>query len=602
LPNSPRWVDGWQLGKPDLVVGMPAAFELPSDGPDLFRNFVIPVSVDEIRYVRAIEFHPGATNAVHHATILLDRTPSSRQRSATGSVPGFMGSVPPTADYPDGRFLGWAPGQQVPPWTRDLSWRLNPGSDFVVQLHLKPTGRVERIQATIGLFFTQDAPERKLSLLRLSSQNIDIASGQKDHVVTDAFVLPVDVEVYAVQPHAHYRAQTVEGLAHLPDGTTQWLVRIRGWDFNWQDMYYYREPLHLPKGTRLSMRYTFDNSAENPHNPQVPPRRVRWGPTSSDEMADLAVQLAPRSPADWPQLERQISRKHRRDDIAGRETLLSATPAQSELHEDVAQLYIEDGNIATAITHFREAVRLTPDSATRHAGLGRALALAGRVTEASAEYERSLALNPADVAAHNGLGVLFVLQGRVDSAMIHYHRALEIDPDYAEAHNNLATLLLYFGRAEEASDHARRALTTKPDLPEAHYNMARAMLSLRQPDEASRQFGEALRLRPDWPTALKDHAWMLATHQDPQVRDPRQAIVLAEHAVALTNRRQPVLLDVLAAAYAAQGDFDRAAATVRAALSLVTKGEPNTETMKQRLGLYLQRKSYVQDAASTPPH
>lgn len=600
LPAAPTWINGWQRGEPDLIVRMAKPFELPPSGPDVFHNFVIPVPVDAPRFVEAIEFHAGTIPAVHHATILVDDTPSSRQR-AGGDPQGFAGNVPPSADYPDGHFLGWAPGQQAPPRIRGVSWLLKPGSDFVVQLHLKPTGRVEHVQASIAVFFASDPPQRRLSLLRLSRPDIDIPAGRKQYVATDKYVLPVGVDVYAVQPHTHYRAKTVEGRASLPDGTTQWLIRIADWDFNWQDMYYFREPLHLPKGTTVSMRYTFDNSEENPRNPQLPPRRVRWGPTSTDEMADLLIQLAAHSSEDLPLLEREISKKHRVDEIIGREAQLTANPAQPDVHEDVAQLYLMGGSLEAAIAHFQEAVRLTPDSPVRRANLGRALARAGRINDASAAYEASLALNPSAVAAQNDFAVLLVLQGRLPDALAGYRRALELDPDYADAHNNLSTLLLYLGRTQEAIDHARRAVEIRPDLPEAHYNLARAALAIGQPGDVSDQFTEALRLRPDWPTALKDFAWMLATHPDPRRRSPRRAIDLAERAVELTHHRQPALLDVLAAAYAANEEFDRAAATVRAALRLPVPYGLDVDGMTQRLALYVHHRPYLAAFSSALP-
>jgi tetratricopeptide (TPR) repeat protein len=594
LPAAPRWVSGWQRGEPDLIARMVTPFELPASGLDVFRNFVIPVPVEVSRFVDGIEFRAGSTPAVHHATILVDDTPSSRQR-ASGDPQGFAGNVPPSADYPDGHFLGWAPGQQAAPRVRGMSWLLKPGSDFVVQLHLKPTGRVERIQPSIAVFFASEPPEHRLSLLRLSHQDIDIPAGAKEYVATDSYVLPVDVDVYAVQPHAHYRAKIVEGQATLPDGTTRWLIRIPDWDFNWQDMYYFRQPLRLPRGTTVSMRYTFDNSEENPRNPQSPPRRVRWGPTSTDEMADLLIELAARSSGDLPLLDREIAKKHRVDEIVGREAQLAANPTQPDLHEDVAQLYLMDGRIDVAIAHFQEAVRLAPESPVRRANLGRALARSGRIGNASAAYEAALALDPRAAVAHNDLGVLLVLQGRLSDALTRYGRALELDSNYAEAHNNLATLLLYLGRAQEAADHAGRAVEIRPDLPEAHYNLARAALAVGQSGDASDQFTEALRLRPDWPTALKDFAWMLATYPDSSRRSPRRAIDLAERAVELTGHAEPVLLDVLAAAYAANQEFDRAAATVRAALRLSGADGADVDAMTERLALYVNHRPYVAD-------
>jgi tetratricopeptide (TPR) repeat protein len=594
LPLPPRFTNGWELGTPDLVVRMPEPFDLPPEGPDLYRTFVLRIPVETIRYVKAFEFKPGDSRAVHHATMLIDRTAASHQRDEEDPAPGYDGGFVPSADYPDGHFLGWAPGQRPPPMARGLSWALHPGSDLVMQLHLKPTGRREPVQAAVGLFFTTDAPTRSLTLLRLSRQDIDIPAGVVRHVVADSFVLPADVEIYAVQPHAHYRATEVKATATLPNGTLQSLISIPRWDFDWQDLYHYVEPLRLPRGTTVSMQFVFDNSAANPRNPELPPRRVRWGQSSRDEMAEVMLQLAPRSPGDLPLLERAFVQKHRRDVIAGYETRLSLAPEDAHLHDDVAQLYIDDGRTAVAIAHFQESVRLMPLSAPRQINLGKALAAAGRIEQAARAFEAAAQIDPRDVAALSNLGVLRTLQGRINEAVSYYRRALDVDSSYAEAHSNLSTALLYLGRTDEALEHAQRAIDLQPGLAAAHYNFARALLGRRQPHEAGRQFAEALRLHPDWPTALKDFAWMLATHPDPAVRSPGRAIDFAERAVQLAGREQPALLDVLAAAFAAAGRFDEAIATAERALSLVPTGDPDRVSagIAARLAEYKRGKPY----------
>ena len=132
-------------------------------------------------------------------------------------------------------------------------------------------------------------------MLRLGRQNIEIPAGEKQYVSSDSFVLPVDVDVQAVQPHAHYRAREVHGTATRPDGTTTPLIYIKDWDYRWQHVYRYVQPLSFPKGTTLAMEYVFDNSADNPRNPHQPPRPVRWGQRSTDEMGDLWVQMLTRT-------------------------------------------------------------------------------------------------------------------------------------------------------------------------------------------------------------------------------------------------------------------------------------------------------------------
>src|SRR4029453_7161572 len=139
----------------------------------------------------------------------------------------------------------------------------------------------------IGLYFTDRVPVRTPTILRLGSQGIDIPPGESRYVVRDTSVLPVAVHLLAVQQQAHYRAKEIRGVAELPDGTSRLVMHIKDWDFRWQHVYREQTPIPLPKGTQLSMEYTYDNSSTNVRNPELPPARVLWGQRSRDEMGDL---------------------------------------------------------------------------------------------------------------------------------------------------------------------------------------------------------------------------------------------------------------------------------------------------------------------------
>jgi tetratricopeptide (TPR) repeat protein len=598
LPEAPSLSsDGsgeWRLGTPDVVIRMPDPYQLRADGPDVFRNFVLPIPTSTVRYVQAVEFIAG-THAVHHANLRIDETPASRQRDAEDPLPGYDGLMAGSALYPEGYFLGWTPGQ-LPPKSPELAWPLNPGSDLVVQLHLRPTGHIENVQVSIGLYFTSTPPRLTPTMLRLGKQYIDIPPGAKEYAVTDSYVLPVDVDVYAVQPHAHYRARKIEGFAALPDGQTKELIRIRDWDFDWQDTYRYVKPFTLPKGTTLTMRYTYDNSASNPRNPQVPPQRVHWGQNSTDEMGDLWIQVVAHSAEDTSRLVREFRQKVFREDILGYESVLSVTPNDVSLHDDVALLYMAVGRIGEAIAHFSESTRLAPKVAAAHFNLGTAFTGAGRLDDAIAEYRRALELKPGYASAHNNLGTVLLARGRLEDAALHFRSAIDIDPSQADAHNNLGKLLAFEGHTDEALEHLRRALEIRPEYPDAHYNLARTLLAQGHASESADHYRAALAVRPDWLPLIGEAAWLFATHPDSRVRDPGMAISLAERGAALTNRRDPVLLDVLAAAYAASGSFEQAIAAARAALDLI----PNESVMEQRLALYQQRRAYLDVLGSGP--
>ena len=161
MPLLPTWTEGWQIGEPDLVVEMPEPYTLAAEGLDVFRNFSIPIPLEKIRYVRGIEFRPGNPKIVHHASILIDKTERSREREDEDPEPGFTSRMLLDEIFsPDGHWLSWTPGKQPVLEPEDMSWRLDKGSSLVLELHMLPTGKPERIQASVGLFFTSQAPKK----------------------------------------------------------------------------------------------------------------------------------------------------------------------------------------------------------------------------------------------------------------------------------------------------------------------------------------------------------------------------------------------------------------------------------------------------------
>jgi Flp pilus assembly protein TadD len=512
LPPLPAATAGWQLGKPDLVV-TPPAYTLRPEGTDVFRIFVIPITTASARYVRGLEFRPG-NRVVHHANIRIDRTRASQRFDDEDPAPGYDGLIAHSATYPDGHFLGWTPGQAAPLLPKGLAWRLDPNTDLVVELHMQPSGKPEAIQPSVGFFFGSDPPERTPSMLRLGRQNIAIAAGEHDYRVTDSFVLPVDVEVHAVQPHAHYLLREAKGIARLPDGSLRPLIHITDWDFRWQQVYRYVTPFWLPEGTTLTMEYRYDNSADNPRNPSRPPRPVHWGQRSADEMGDLWLQVLTRDERDLRTLNAQFRPKVIAEDIIGYERRILDEPGSVALHDDVALLYLDAGRPNEAVAHFETALKMRPESAPAHFNVATALTYAGRINE----------------------------------AVNHYERALALKPDYALAHNNLGGILFRSGRTAEAREHLTAAVRFDPANAEAHDNLGRLYQGQQQMREAAVHFREAMRIRPEWASPVAELAWVLATTADDTLRNPREAVTLAERAVSLTGGTDRTALDVLAAA------------------------------------------------------
>jgi len=302
------------------------------------------------------------------------------------------------------------------------------------------------VAPSIGLYFGDTAPTRTPAMLRLGRQDIDIPAGDSHYTVTDAYTLPVDVEVEAVQPHAHYRARDVRGEATLPDGSTRRLIDIADWDFRWQHVYRFATPMRLPKGTRVSMRYTYDNSETNARNPQRPPARARWGQRSAEEMGDLWLQVLPRDEHDLDLLSRDFRPKVAAEDVKGYESEIEKHPTDAALHDDVALLDLELGRKDEAIAHFKASLALKPQSAVAHYNLGTALTVARRLDEAAAAYREALRIDPAYANAHNNLGNVLLAQRQFDAAIREFEEVVRLQPDSASARSNLAAAYAAAGR------------------------------------------------------------------------------------------------------------------------------------------------------------
>jgi tetratricopeptide (TPR) repeat protein len=388
LPPAPSFPGGWQLGTPDLVVTLPD-YPVPQQGHELYRNFVARIPVTEPHYVNAVEIRTGNPRVVHHARMMVDTTDSSRKLAAQDSLPGFNGMMlSSNATIPDGFFIGWTPGKVPTRGPEDMAWHLAPGTDLVLQLHLRPRGEPEVVHPQVGFYFAKRPPTRIPTLIMLGSKTLDIPPGEAHYVVVDSFRLPVDVAALDVYPHAHYLATEMQGFARLPNGHIRWLLHIKDWDFNWQDEYRYQRPIPLPKGSTVIMRYNYDNSTANPQNPNHPPKRVTYGPNSTDEMCDFVVQIVPARPGDLALLNRELAWKYTADDeawYAGRE--LAA-----------GQLSALEGDAASAMRHYGIALdnRVT---AAVHAAMADALASQDDFAQALLHARAALTREPAAPAA-----------------------------------------------------------------------------------------------------------------------------------------------------------------------------------------------------------
>jgi tetratricopeptide (TPR) repeat protein len=617
LPPLPTFTEGWQLGEPDVILSLPEAFTVPAEGVDVFRNFVLPIPVSTPRWVKAVELRPGNPRVVHHAVMQVDRSRASQRRDEEDREPGFPGMDMAGSEPPGGQLLGWTPGK-VAIVDERLAWRLTPGSDMVVQLHMLPSGKPERVSPKIGLFFTDNAPGKQAFSLLMRNDNIDIPAGVADYVIEDSLTLPVAVAALGIYPHAHYLGKTIEATATLPDGRKQTLIKIPNWNFNWQDDYRYRQPLQLPAGTRIDMRFTYDNTSANPLNPHIPPRRVEFGNRSTDEMATLTIQVMPENGDDKPLLREALMRAR-----------LEKNPDNWFAHGALSSALVLQGRLDEGLAEIREALRLNPRHPQLRYNLGNIQLKLGWTEQAIESYQQVLAIEPDHPKANNNLAVAFQRRGDMARAVEHYREQLTVSPMDAQAHANLGSALFELGRFREADDaflkalaldsewapalegrgdvaratgrledagnYYQQALAVQPDAAASHYGLGNISLLQGAEQEAIAHFRQAVQSDSAYIGALNDDAWRLATDPQASVRAPQQALVLATLADELGGHEVAELLDTLAAAQAANGDFGQAVKTLERALALAPGGSAAEYIgeFRERLALYRSGKAFV---------
>ncbi|MFO0942677.1 MAG: cytochrome c [Pirellulales bacterium] len=324
LPSPPKFHDGWRLGKPDLVVKMEKPFTVPASGKDLYRSFVLPVNLPEDRWIKAIELRPSARNVVHHALFFIADSSSLLGRQERDGQPGFRGmnfmrGTEFLSNGPDRltRGLGgYVPGAVPNMLPGDLARLLPKGSDIIMQTHFHPSGKVEVEQAELAIYFSDTKPSHMLVPLQMPplfgvGAGIDVPAGETNYQIRDAITLPVDVQAIEIGGHAHYICKNLKLDATLPDGKQLTLLQIDDWDLDWQDQYLFKQPIDLPKGTKLTSVISYDNSKNNPENPFSPPQRIAWGRESTDEMGSVTLLLTAKEENDRGQLEQLVSVRNR---------------------------------------------------------------------------------------------------------------------------------------------------------------------------------------------------------------------------------------------------------------------------------------------------
>jgi peroxiredoxin len=302
-PAPLRFVDDWMLGPPDAILEPAAETVVAATGPDLFRVQVYPTNLPEDRHIVAMEVRPGNSRVVHHTVQFIDdlgigrRLQEEAQAAAKADAPdrgpGYpikmgVGFLPNPAHW----LGGWAPGMLPKKLPDGVGIRLPKGADICVQMHYHRTGKTETDRTRIGLYFAKVPVTHAFYMLPPNALFWQIPAGAKEYKVESSWRLDQEVTVHRLVPHMHLIGKDIELFATPPGERERSLIRIPEWDYNWQEQYELKEPLKLPAGTVLRVKATYDNSADNPMNPNSPPRKVVLGEQTTSEMCFVFMGIA----------------------------------------------------------------------------------------------------------------------------------------------------------------------------------------------------------------------------------------------------------------------------------------------------------------------
>jgi hypothetical protein len=288
LPPQKNFDGGWALGQPDLVLSYSEPYT-PPVARDMYRCFPMPTTVPEDKYVSAIDIKPGDPTTVHHVIAYLDGSGSASQKlDEADSGPGYTSFGGPgfSVDSLSATLGGWAPGARPTLLPDDVALLMPAQSRVVLQVHYHPHG-IKTVPDTtqIGIYYAKKKPNRIVRILPLVNQSFTIPPNDPNYkVATIPFSLPFPTHLYFIAPHMHLLGRKMHVTATLPTGSQKCLINVDDWDFNWQGLYQYKDPVAIPSNTKLAVEAYYDNSTDNLRNPNNPPKPVSWGEQTTDEM------------------------------------------------------------------------------------------------------------------------------------------------------------------------------------------------------------------------------------------------------------------------------------------------------------------------------
>ncbi|MFN0083886.1 MAG: DUF3471 domain-containing protein [Blastocatellia bacterium] len=312
-PAPPKFAEGWAIGKPDVVLTMREDYEVAATGPDEYQYFAIPTGFTEDKYVQLAEARPGNRRVVHHILGFVvppggrDFTKMSREEmrkvfdddgpNSHFYNDGYLRRVKMTAPVNDdgcnGRFgeddagdviAGYAPGMNPESYEPGVAKKIPAGSALILQIHYsKVAGAAQTDRSSVGFIFAKQPPQKRMIKRGIENIFFKIPAGAARHQATACWAPREDIKLYSMMPHMHYRGAGMEYKAFYPDGKSEVLLNVPRYDFGWQINYQLSQPKLIPRGTRIQVTATFDNSEKNRFNPD-PTKDVRWGDPTYDEM------------------------------------------------------------------------------------------------------------------------------------------------------------------------------------------------------------------------------------------------------------------------------------------------------------------------------
>ena len=287
LPPPRTFVDGWSIGKPDIVFQLPKPFHVPATGILEYQYVIIPTGFTEDTWVEQVQAAPTDYSVVHHIVAYV-RIPGSNYfknmpKNEFFEAPPSKGDAAPKDDVPNDWLTGYAPGQPPDVFKPGQAKLIPAGSDIVLEIHYMPEGKAASDQTRLGLVLAKDQPQQRTMTLSAGNMSFKIPPGDPNFRVDASMTMPEDVTLLGLHPHMHMRGKSAEYRIVFPDGRRETLLSVPRYNWRWQLWYDLAEPMRLPKGTKLECTEHFDNSKNNPENPD-PAKTVIWGQQSFDEM------------------------------------------------------------------------------------------------------------------------------------------------------------------------------------------------------------------------------------------------------------------------------------------------------------------------------